>query len=256
MEYSPAILASLTVQAIILGGALGVLYSVLELIRLIFGEERCSIPKFLSIRLPTLLQFDSVVAEKKSRVRSGCLFLLRFFEDIFFCLSVIIGIILLAYVGNNGRIRWFILFGVFIGFVTYMGSLGVLFFRISSGLAALIRWGTRTIFHVMMLPLNMTIRGIKSFFGFCKRAFKSHILERKNEKYHIAEMRRILESASNGFGCITNFDLPNQALLNRSIQGSTLKTKDVKKKGRRSVYGRTSKSEDTEQRSPKVSTKT
>lgn len=256
MEYSPAVLASLTVQAIILGGVLGVLYSVLQLTRLILGEGQPAAPQFFFRRLPALFRSVSPPPKKKPRVRRVLLFLLRFFEDIFFCLSTIIGIILLAYVGNNGRIRWFILLGVLVGFVVYMGTLGVLFSRISSGLAVLIRQVVRMIFRVTVLPLRMIARGIKNALESCKRIFACRILERKNEKYHTTELKRILESASNGFGCIKNFDLPNQDLLDRVIEDDIRKTKDVKRKEGRSVYGRTKKRKDTGQRSQNASTKT
>lgn len=255
MEYSPAVLASLTVQAIVLGVVLGVLYSVLELTRLVLGEGQPATPQCFFRRIHALSQPVSATPKKKPRARRVFLFLLRFFEDVFFCLSLIIGIILLAYVGNNGRIRWFILLGVLVGFVVYMGTIGVLFSRISSGLAVLIRWVARSILYVMMLPLKMMLRGIKSVLLSCKRVFERHILERKNEKYHIAEMKQILGSASDGFGCIQNSDLTKQALFDCNTEGDTHKTKDVKKKERRSVYGRTEKSEYKGKESPKDSPK-
>ena len=250
MEYSPKLLMSLTAEALILGVVLGLLYSLLRFSRVLLGE---CVPE-RQVRLPRFLASEQKSVKSDRKVSRGLTCLLRFFEDALFCCSAAVGIILLAYVGNNGRIRWFILLGTAVGFACYTLTFGKLFSFASELLAAVVRFLFRYVVFVLLYPLRTVGKGIRILFSFFAERLRVQIRKRKNERFHALQMKTLLLAASEGFGSFESLGLEKAVRTETArTEKSHEKQKDVKNKRRRRVYGRTEHQEKARQKSEEAS---
>ncbi len=236
MEYSPKLLMSLTAEAFILGVVLGLLYSLLRFSRVLLGE---CVPE-RQVRLPRFWVSERKSVKSDRNISRGLISLLCFWEDILFCLCAAVGIILLAYVGNNGRIRWFILLGTAVGFACYTLTLGKLFSYAFELLAAVVRLLCRYVVFILLYPLRAAGKGIRILFSFLIGRLRVQIRKRKNKRFHALQMRTLLAAASEGFGSFESLGLEKTVRTETARpEKSHEKQKDVKNKRRRRVYGRT-----------------
>lgn len=252
MEYSPKLLASLTIQAFIFGGVLGLLYSLLRLSRILFGERVHSVSK-MQIQLPRFAAERSKALTERKLTR-GMLFLLRFLEDVLFCITAGVGIILLAYVGNNGRIRWFILLGTALGYTCYALTLGKLFSYVSELLSMVLRLIFRSTVFVLLFPIRVAARGIRRLLTVLSRRLQTRIRKRRDAKYHALQMKALLAASAEGFDCIrcVGLEVPPQPAFEKADE-LCKNNEDVKNKRRRRAYGRNAKSENARFKSEKAS---
>ncbi|MBR2907340.1 MAG: spore cortex biosynthesis protein YabQ [Clostridia bacterium] len=249
MEYSPKLLASLTVQSIILGFALGVLYSLLQFSRILLGE-RAGSAFSQKAKLPRFLVAKQSRAFTEKGLMRGILFFLRFSGDVLFCLSAAIGIILLAYVGNNGRIRWFILLGTALGYTSYTLTVGRLFSYFSQLLALMVRLVLGYAVRALLFPLKTVWKGIRSLYGVVLKRCRACIRQKRDARFHTLQMKALLASAEMGFDCMmyVGLEAPIKTSGEAVRDGSHIAREDVKNKRRGRVYGR--KTNDENARKP------
>lgn len=204
----PKLLAELFFEAFILGIILGLLYSSLHLLRvLLFGDSNRTVPQKISeFSFPWIgkcLQHAS--SKKHGRI---FLFLFTLIEDVLFCLCAVIGVILLAYVGNNGRIRWFMPLGVSLGFAFFALTFGKMISYFSAILSAILRVITEYIIFVLLLPLRLIMKGLRKIIHATLSKVRKQILSTRDRRFHNEEKRTLLEAASVGFNVMTSLGFP------------------------------------------------
>ena len=201
MEYSPEAFVRLSIQALILGATLSLLYSVLKIPQILFGDSGDTpvADRLRSFSFPLI----GVPSERRSSKRHGSLVrqLITFFEDVLFGLCISMGILLLAFVGNNGRIRWFLLAGTLIGFVLCRITLGRISDRFSDIFAIMIRILFRYVTFFFLLPIRLLAKGTVKLFRRLGAIFKKRIQQKREALFRQNEEKRLLSAALNGFGC-------------------------------------------------------
>ena len=205
MELSPKTLSGLAVQAVILGAVLGVLYGLFRVIRVMMGEKSgYALPSFWN---PRRLPFYGKVKDASRRSalngRRAFLNILTFFFDIMFCIAAVAGIFLLAYVGNNGRIRWFIPLGATVGFLLFELTLGRVFRYLSEFLAEVLRVLLDYTVFLLLFPLRFCARKIRRVFVALYRKIRNRTMHYRAKRLTLKESCRILGAADEGFGCFS-----------------------------------------------------
>ena len=135
-EPLPSVLVRLFFEAMIFGGVLDVAFVLIRAVRTSFfsGEER---------------------AEKRQKTAEG---VLTAIEDVLFCCFTAVGLLLLAFSGTNGRIRWVLPAGVFLGMLLSRYTVGAGLRRLSGRFSALLRTVRRGLWRVLSSPVRWTAR--------------------------------------------------------------------------------------------------
>lgn len=244
MEFSPKLLAGLVVQAIILGGVLGFLYSLLRISRVLLGG-RGQYPvsrKFEETEFPIIGK--CLLKRKKRRSARIFLMLIAFLEDVLFCVIVALGIVLLAYVGNNGRIRWFMPLGVLCGFVLFELTAGRIIAAFSELLAVVIRLFVRYLIFFVLFPFKAVSKRVAVLMNAAIQGIRARLHAVRDRKFHEEETRRLLSAASVGFFCMKHTALVSATVVEQEAVNRTVKKSRNKK--RRRVYGRDAGTEQSE----------
>ena len=128
MELSQRVLALLFLSSTALGVALGVLYDVMRLLRVLCGEE---------------LGSARTVPQK----------ILLFWEDLTFAVLSAVSLIILLYYVNDGVFRAWAVCGMACGFFVYYHTLGRLVTRFATAIARLIRHMVRLVLRLVRIPI-------------------------------------------------------------------------------------------------------
>ena len=139
MELSQATIARLYLAAWILGAALGSFYDLLRF------------PRAVLFRDPNREGDPSAGPLRKRRAVTIAVFL----EDFLFCLVAAVGMILLFYEVNNGKIRPFAFLAAFGGFLLYRATLGRLVRRAIRWVARVIRRTVRAVLKAVVRPCRI-----------------------------------------------------------------------------------------------------
>ena len=124
MEISPIEILQMTLVSFIFGAVVGVVNDIHRIIRVIFGckYNSKSIDKLHNINLPVPGKpLDREMWKKANRY---ILPIIVFFQDIIIFAFSGVGIVILNYYFNNGRLRIYAPLGVILGFFTYYFTLG------------------------------------------------------------------------------------------------------------------------------------
>ena len=131
-----------------------------------------------------------------------------FFQDLIFCIFSAFSVILLVYYTNSGIVRWFSLLGCFLCFVLYHLTIGRLIMFISRKIIDFIKKILRFLKKITIIPIKMAIlfiiRLLKRFIKFTFKLMKAI----RGNIYYKGEKRRILKSASYGFGLYKHKKMP------------------------------------------------
>lgn len=153
MDALPSVLARLFLESMILGGVIDLFAVLVQILNLlIFAESP-----------PTM------------RKRTPGRILLLAFEDVVFCLIVAVGILLLAFSGTNGVIRWIFPVGTFIGFFVARKTIGVILRKASVIVAACLRRIIVFFFGVLSWPFCFFSRFVRRIFACAKNIVKKII---------------------------------------------------------------------------------
>ena len=151
MGYSPEALFRLFLEAFLLGLILGVLRMLFQSPRILFLEDpaRLALPEKAKALL-CRVEGDSVRLKRHLYGERT----LIFFEDLLLLLLAACGMLLLLFVGNEGRFRWFVPLGMLLGFWLFRGTLEKLFSRlIRCAVSAL-----RLVFSCLWHPFRLLAR--------------------------------------------------------------------------------------------------
>ena len=196
MGYSPEALFRLFLESVLFGGILGIVYGLMPLLRLILFES-CVIR--ISERLERQLRFRAKASCSESMVRSHLIRISVFLEDLLFCLTAAVGLLLLAFVGNEGRIRWLLPIGMLIGFLLFRVMLGRPMARLLGYLAFTVRFLALCLTYPIRLIAGVVCEAVLRVYG----AIRDKRQERAERRFREREAERILSLAERGFGCPT-----------------------------------------------------
>ena len=135
-EPLPSVLVRLFFEAMLFGGVLDVVFVLIRAVRTSFflEEER---------------------AEKRKKT-AEVIFIAT--EDLLFCCFTAVGLLLLAFSGTNGRIRWVLPVGVFLGMLLSKQTVGAGLRRLSGRFSALLRAVRRVLWRVLSSPVRWIAR--------------------------------------------------------------------------------------------------
>ena len=116
-------------------------------------------------------------------------------EDLCFFLPLSPVLIFFHYALSDGILRWFSLAGVVLGFLLYLGTVGKLLLRFSSGILFCVRFVLKQLFKIFIFPLLIVFKKITN----CLYAkWKKTVIIRQDKKLK-KKKRRLSRSAEKGF---------------------------------------------------------
>lgn len=153
MDALPSVLARLFLESMIFGGVLDLFAVLVQIFNLLIFTDS----------LPTI------------RKRTMGRVLILAVEDVVFCLVVAVGILLLAFSGTNGVIRWIFPVGALTGFFVARNTSGVILRRASVIIAAYLRKIIAFAFRVLSWPFRFFSSFVRRIFACVKRIVKKII---------------------------------------------------------------------------------
>ena len=163
MIISQSKLALLYVNALLLGVGFGLVYDLIRIVRILFGERFSTTAcEIRNARLPLL-------SEKTHARRPKILKILVFAGDFLFCVLAAVAMILLFYRINNGKIRFLAFPVAGVGFYLYRQSLGRLVMLCAETAAFLLEAAVRCLFFFALFPIKWLggrlMKTVKDCFG-------------------------------------------------------------------------------------------
>ena len=210
MEIIPEQFWRLFAESLFLGFTLGTVYCILSSARILLctGKQtslRLSISKcsFPWIRNPFMFR-------EKSQRSSWFRFMLPILFDVAFCIFAAVGTILLAFVGNHGRIRWFIPLGICIGFTVTRALLTNATTILLDCLLVVCKIVLSYLLFLLVLPIKLLIRigtsVIRRLLVCTGNRLRNHT-EQIFRKKRIPELKAL---ALKGFGCLEAYEKPSE----------------------------------------------
>ena len=161
MEISQSVYGLITICSVIIGFILGVIYDIFRIRRITMESE--NIIKNIII----------------------------FAEDIIFAVISAVIMVLMIYHLNNGRIRWFFIFGAGIGFIVYYNTIGRIVIICSEKIIKFIRYCIRMIkrfiYKFFIRPVVMSIynRYIKIYNKLYTKKYISKMFKQVSEGFNM-----------------------------------------------------------------------
>ena len=178
MEISFWHQASLPLLSLIFGLIAGVLYDAVRILRCCLGiKYRHSIPTRLSdIKLPLINN-----GNKEGRLKKVKENLIMFFTDILYFVILTCLMCIFVYAVNNGKIRWYIYFFSFVGFLIYYFTLGKLIIKVSSVFSFILCSILLYLRTFICAPINCFIKGFKEYSAKRRADLKINKKNKKNK---------------------------------------------------------------------------
>ena len=134
--------------SVILGGVLGFIYDFFRIFRVLCGinyKNKFS-EKIKSINLPKI---KNPMSQKKNTISKDILIIIT---DILYFLTITPIVVVFTYHFNNGKIRWFIFFGIVVGFLVYYFTVGKLIILVSEYIAFAIKVVFSYLIYFLLRP--------------------------------------------------------------------------------------------------------
>jgi hypothetical protein len=184
MEISQITLAVMLLYSFLFGIAVGILYDVNRIARVLFGVRytKKAYSRLYSLRLPVSKK-NVLIGSSKGFWQSLVINL----GDALCVLVATVGAILINYGYNSGRFRFFTVAALIVGFVIYRFSIGRMLILVAEPLAFICKYIFLSICGILALPLRKFGTLI---YKFVKKISSLYIftLENKNKKlYNIRE---------------------------------------------------------------------
>ena len=160
MEISQSALARLWLYAFLLGVGLGAVYDALRILRVFLGvsySNRFS-QQLKDVHLPLL-------PPRRATRPSRWLPVVIFVQDVLFGVVGGVGIVILFYWFNNGKIRIPAILCALAGMLVYRVTLGRIVMLFSEVIAAITEWVFRYLFFFVTLPFRFLFKGIRRAVG-------------------------------------------------------------------------------------------
>lgn len=197
MGVSPALLFRLLAVSLLVGAAMGVLYDVLRIGRVMLGMSRYTAAASAPLFCPKFYQPRC----KKGNGRVLHIFkqVLLIVQDFLFCLAVGIAIALLLFSHNNGEFRGFVFLGLVIGFVAYYFTVGQLVIRASEYVVFAIKTLFLYAVYYLTLPFISFGRFAIAHIGSAIKRYREKKREKKICRHTKVTQQALIHAAQKGF---------------------------------------------------------
>lgn len=172
MEISQSVYGLVFVYSVVIGAILGVVYDVFRIQRITMKSENG-------------ISHLNIIKD-----------IIILVEDIIFAVISAVVIIIMIFHVNNGRIRWFALFGTGIGFLVYYNTIGRIIMICSEKIISFIRYCIRMIKKFIY---KVFIRPVILLCKFIAGLIYVRYMKNKNKLYTKKYMSQMLRNASEGF---------------------------------------------------------
>ena len=191
MSLSQGGLAALYLWSFLLGIFLGGVYDLLRVTRVLLGVHysQRTAERLQTIQLPLLGHIGK--RKRSSRLLGVVLFL----EDLFFCLTAGVAMILLFYGANHGKIRIPALLLAAVGFLAYRLSIGRAVMAFSELIAYLIEALLRYVLLFVGYPISILYRLGRRGAEKVAMRLRQHAQLRARRRYTAAETARVSKNA-------------------------------------------------------------
>ena len=247
MEISPYLLAAMLLCSLLCGLALGVLYDVFRILRIMTGTEHQAgrypqkdneegsharyfdknrkypealpVPKFMRQVYGNTVRITGILnQEKKGKthcLRSALLQIVMFFEDILFFIIAGCVIALLLYYTNDGQFRGMAIFGVACGFVLYYFTVGRLVISVSRTLVFAIK--TVLVYTILFVafPSMLSLKALKLVAQKAFGRFRTVRYKKRSAVFTERQIAELCKRAGNGF-----LDLPDAEHENGNMKNT------------------------------------
>ena len=199
MEISPLFLSLLLLHSFLFGVFLGGINDLNRIVRVFFGVSYS--PKtYRSLYTKELPWIHRPLQKKeRSRVGSGALSVLIFFQDVFLFLIAALGVVLLEYQYNSGRFRFFVLPAMLLGFVLYYFTVGKCLMTVSEAVVFFIKAALLIVGRCFLYPFIKLFGFILNFFRKITKKFRICIAKRRKKLYNIHVKKKWLCLSKKGF---------------------------------------------------------
>ncbi len=201
MEISPLMLARLLLYSFLWGMAVGVLYDLCKIVRVLLGERYSGLKleKMYNLKLPFVKRKVPFSAATDKGVKKYLKAFVVFSGDLLCVLIAFCGLIVLNFAYNDGDFRFFTVAGLLSGFLIYKYTVGRIVIFVSEPAAFIIKYAFCAFFVILCYPiekiLKLVIKNIRKLYF-----LYSFTLEKRRKKvYNIKEKIYLLELAKNGF---------------------------------------------------------
>ena len=197
MGVSPALLFRLLAVSLLVGAAMGVLYDVLRIGRVMLGMSRYTAAASAPLFCPKFYRPRGKKGDKRVfRIFKQVLLIV---QDFLFCLAVGSAIALLLFSRNNGEFRGFVFLGLIIGFVAYYFTVGQLVIRASEYVVFAIKTLFLYAAYYLTLPFITFFRFAITHIGGAIRRYREKRREKKIRHYTKAKQQTLTLAAQKGF---------------------------------------------------------
>ena len=202
MEISPYLLTLLLIHSFLFGAFLGILNDVSRIVRVFCGVSysQKSFRSLYARELPLIHR--PLVRKENGKIKERALAVLIFFQDLFLFAIAGVGTVLLQYQYNSGRLRFFCLPVMVVGFLLYYFTVGKCVMLISEGIVFVIRATVLILGSILLHPF------VKIFHFFVKKlkkiARKIQFLIAKITKmlYNKHKKKEYMRMAERGFSLL------------------------------------------------------
>ena len=201
IRIDPDRLMGMLLWGILCGAALGVLWDIFRLTRVMLGVPYPSrgAKSMYERPLPFLKRPLGLRSEGRSRIRAGVRIAVIFLEDVVFGVVGAAVMILLVYVTNDGVFRVMAPAGMLIGFCLYYVTVGRLVLSLSQMIVFCLRAGMLYLVTLLLLPPRLAVRLWKRTVG----AWIARVLLRcrrhREVRYHQKMLGELLRLAESGW---------------------------------------------------------
>ena len=197
MEVNTALLFHLLLLSLASGAAMGLLYDVLRIQRVLLGMNRYT----AAARSPQFCpKFCSKKEKRKElsvwRVAKQAILIV---QDLFFCLSVGVVVTVLLFYRNHGEFRGFVLVGALFGFLAYYFTVGKLVVFVSEYVVFAMKTAILYAVYYVTLPVITAARFLWRVWVKGIAKWRERRDERKIRRYHATAYKELLAMAGSGF---------------------------------------------------------
>ena len=197
MQVQPIALFRLLMSSLAVGIALGVLYDVLRVGRVLIGMNHYT----SAATVPAFCPKFCKRRERKSKPRLVMILfnILLVTQDIVFCLTAGAAAAVLLFYHNNGEFRGFVIIAILVGLAAYLLTVGKLVIRASEYVVFAVKTAILYIVYYTTWPFIALFRLLLNQ----ARRIVAHIQSKREQKqiarYHVKHIQYLTELAANGF---------------------------------------------------------
>lgn len=197
MQVQPIELFRLLMSSFMVGVALGVLYDVLRIGRVLIGMNHYT----SAATVPAFCPKFCKRREKKSRTRFVKILLniLLGVQDILFCLTMGAAAAVLLFYHNNGEFRGFVIIAILAGLAVYLMTVGKLVINASEYVVFAVKTAILYIVYYMTWPFIALFRLLLNQARRIVARIQSRREKKQIARYHAKHIQLLTELAATGF---------------------------------------------------------